>query len=123
MAKSPKPRFDAAASITDELIGIIDRGVLPWRKPWCVGGSSRPLRQSGEPYQGINNFLLTMRTIMAGYTSPYWMTLRQANALEAKIIKGSRSSVVVYYGTTERNRTEGAPDDETETDDPRTFPS
>ena len=42
--------------------------------------------------------------MMAGYTSPYWMTLRQANAMEAKVIKGSKSSVVVYYGTTERDQ-------------------
>ncbi|MBM1817241.1 DUF1738 domain-containing protein [Sulfitobacter pseudonitzschiae] len=94
MAKSSKPKFDIAASITNELIEIIDRGVLPWRKPWKVGGSAVPLRHSGEPYQGVNNFLLTMRTIVAGYTSPYWMTLRQANELDAKIIKGSKSSAV-----------------------------
>ena len=43
MAKS-KPKFDAAASITNELIRIIERGVLAWRKPWTAGGSSRPLR-------------------------------------------------------------------------------
>ncbi len=122
MAKSGRPKFDAAASITNELIAIIDRGVLPWRKPWHVGGSSVPLRQNGEPYQGINNFLLTMRTMMAGYTSPYWMTLRQANELNAKIIKGSKSSVVVYYGTTERDRTAGASDDEVETNDPKAIP-
>ena len=122
MAKSTKPGFDAAASITDELIGIIDRGVLPWRKPWCVGGSSRPLRHSGEPYQGINNFLLTMRTMLAGYTSPYWMTLRQANDMEARVVKGSRSSVVVYYGTTERNRDASASEDEADSDDRRTIP-
>lgn len=122
MAKSAKPKFDAAASITNELIQIIDRGVLPWRKPWRVGGSSVPLRQNGEPYQGINNFLLTMRTMMAGYTSPYWMTLRQANELDAKIIKGSRSSVVVYYSTAERNRDARGTDNETETDDPKTIP-
>lgn len=122
MAKSAKPKFDAAASITSELIEIINRGVLPWRKPWQVGGSSVPLRQNGEPYQGINNFLLTMRTMMAGYTSPYWMTLRQANELDAKIIKGSKSSVVVYYGTAERNRDARGTDDETEADDPKTIP-
>ncbi|MBD3625686.1 MAG: DUF1738 domain-containing protein, partial [Rhodobacteraceae bacterium] len=121
MARS-KPRFDAAASITNELIEIIDRGVLPWRKPWTVGGSSVPLRQNGEPYQGINNFLLTMRTMMAEYTSPYWMTLRQANELDAKIIKGSKSSVVVYYGTTERDREEGVHEDEAESEDPKTIP-
>ncbi|WP_127600575.1 ArdC family protein [Nitratireductor alexandrii] len=121
MAKS-KFRFDAAASITDELVRIIDRGVLPWRKPWTVGGSSVPLRQTGEPYQGINNFLLTMRTQMAGYTSPYWMTLRQANALEAKVIKGSKSSVVVYYGTAERGRDNNAHDDEADADDAKSIP-
>jgi len=121
MAK-PKSKFDAAASITNELIEIIDRGVLPWRKPWQVGGSSVPLRQNGEPYQGINNFLLTMRTLMAGYTSPFWMTLKQANALDAKVVKGSKSSIVVYYGTAERDRDEGAHEDETDTEDPKTIP-
>ena len=43
--------------------------------------------------------LLTMRANLAGYTSPYWMTLRQANEEGAKIRKGERSSLVVYYGT------------------------
>ena len=122
MAKSSKPKFDAAASITNELIKIIDRGVLPWRKPWTVGGSAVPLRQTGEPYQGINNFLLTMRTLMAGYTSPYWMTLRQANAMEAKVIKGSKSSVVVYYGTAERDRQTNGDDNEADTDDAKAIP-
>ena len=122
MSKFTKPKFDAAASITDELIEIIDRGVLPWRKPWTVGGSSVPLRHNGEPYQGINNFLLTMRTMMAGYTSPYWRTLKPANALDAKVIKGSKSSVVVSYGTTERAGEQGALGEETDPDDPKTQP-
>ncbi|MBM1834253.1 ArdC family protein [Pseudosulfitobacter pseudonitzschiae] len=122
MAKSSKPKFDIAASITNELIEIIDRGVLPWRKPWKVGGSAVPLRHSGEPYQGVNNFLLTMRTIVAGYTSPYWMTLRQANELDAKIIKGSKSSAVVYYGIRERGRKEGASEAETDMEDSKSVP-
>ena len=122
MAKFTKPKFDAAASITNELIEIIDRGVLPWRKPWTVGGSSMPLRQNGEPYQGVNNFLLTMRTMMAGYTSPYWMTLKQANDLDAKVIKGSKSSIVVYYGTAERGGEEDAHNDDPDTEDPKSIP-
>jgi antirestriction protein ArdC len=98
MARSRTPKFDASEAITNELIRIIERGVLPWRKPWTAGGSARPLRHNSEPYQGVNNFLLTMRTVMAGYTSPFWMTVPQANTLGAKIRKGERSSVVVYYG-------------------------
>lgn len=122
MAQSTKPKFDAAASITNELIDIIDRGVLPWRKPWDVGGSSVPLRQNDEPYQGVNNFLLTMRTMMAGYSSPYWMTLKQANELDAKVIKGSKSSVVVYYGTAERDSEEHTRDDDAQADDAKRIP-
>ncbi len=52
-----------------------------------------------------------MRTMMAGYASPYWMTLRQANEQNAKIIKESKSSFVVYYRTTERDRNDGESDD------------
>jgi len=103
MARSRMPKFDASEVITFELIRIIERGILPWRKPWTAGGSSRPLRVSGEPYQGVNNFLLTMRTVMAGHSSPFWMTLPQANALEAKVRKGEKSSVVVYYGQSRKD--------------------
>ncbi|MDE4142163.1 ArdC family protein [Phaeobacter gallaeciensis] len=120
MAKS-KPRFDAAASITNELIRIIERGVLPWRKPWTAGGSSRPLRVSGEPYQGVNNFLLTMRTTMAGYGSPFWMTMPQANAMDAKIRKGEKSSLVVYYGQSRKQGEGDGAADEGGTDDASVF--
>ncbi|MCO6385364.1 ArdC family protein [Oceanicola sp. 502str15] len=122
MANLTKPKFDAAASITDELISIIERGVLPWRQPWTVGGSALPLRQTGEPYQGLNNFLLTMRTMMAGYGSPYWMTLKQANDLDARVIKGSKSAVVVYYGTAERSPAESTSDTDAEDEDPKSIP-
>ncbi|EPX78533.1 putative antirestriction protein [Litoreibacter arenae DSM 19593] len=98
MARSRMSKFDASEVITNELIRVIERGVLPWRKPWIAGASTRPLRHTGEPYQGINNFLLTMRMQHAGYASPFWMTIRQVNALEAKVRKGEKSSVVVYYG-------------------------
>lgn len=98
MAQSRTSKFDASEAITNELIQIIERGTLPWRQPWTAGGSTRPLRVGGVPYQGINNFLLTMRTVIAGYASPFWMTMPQANALGAKVRKGEKSSVVVYYG-------------------------
>ena len=121
MARSRTPKFDASEVITNEIIRIIERGVLPWRKPWTAGGSSRPLRVGGEPYQGVNNFLLTMRTVMAGHSSPFWMTLPQANALGATIRKGEKSSVVVYYGQS-RNQDEASGDaDEADEDGTRVF--
>ncbi len=123
MARSRTPKFDASEAITNEIIRIIERGVLPWRKPWTAGGSSRPLRVGGEPYQGVNNFLLAMRTVMAGHSSPFWMTLPQANALGAKVRKGEKSSVVVYYGQSRRQGEgdEARDDGEADGDEARVF--
>ncbi len=103
MAKRKTSKFDAAQVITNDLIKIIERGVLPWRKPWRGGSAMTPLRHSGEAYQGVNNFLLTIKTMMAGYASPFWMTFNQAKELGACVRKGETSSLVVYYGTAERS--------------------
>ena len=123
MTRSRTPRFDASEAITIELIRIIERGVLPWRKPRTAGGSSRPLRHSGEAYSGINNVLLTMRTMVCGYTSPYWMTFHQAKELGGGVRKGEKSCVVVYYGTA--TGSDGANDQEsikdTSVDAPQTI--
>ncbi|MDO5757326.1 MAG: zincin-like metallopeptidase domain-containing protein [Rhodobacterales bacterium] len=92
-------KFDAAQAITDEIIGLLEKGTVPWRRPWKIAGGGVPLRHNGEGYRGINAFLLGLRSAMAGYSSPYWMTFNQAKALDACVKKGSKSSVVVYYGT------------------------
>ena len=92
-------RFDAAQAITDEIIALLEKGTMPWRRPWKIAGGGVPLRHNGERYQGINAFLLGLRAAVTGYRSPYWMTLNQAKGLGACVRKGSKSSVVVYYGT------------------------
>lgn len=75
----------------------------------------------GEAYQGVNNLLLTMRTMMAGYTSPFWMTIPQANALDAKVRKGEKTSVVVYYGQSRKQDEASGNADEGDGDETRVF--
>ena len=95
MTRFRTPKFDASVVITNEIIRIIERGVLAWRKPLTSGGSSRPLRVCCDTYQGVNNFPLTLRTVMAGHCSPFWMTLPQANGLDAKVRNALRRPPVV----------------------------
>ena len=101
MTRATKERFDPAQAITDEIVALLEKGTLPWRRPWRMAGGV-PLRANGEGYRGINAFLLGLRAALAGHRSPYWMTFRQAKALGACVRKGERSSVVVYYGTAGR---------------------
>ena len=98
-SSSTQPKADAAQLITDEIVALLERGTLPWRRPWRMAGGGVALRHGGEGYRGINAFLLGMRAALMGYTSPYWMTFQQARAMDACVRKGEKSSVVVYYGT------------------------
>lgn len=92
-------KLDAAQAITDEIVALLEKGTMPWRRPWTIAGGGVPLRAGGERYRGINAFLLGLRAAVTGYTAPTWMTFNQAKALDACVRKGSRSSLVVYYGT------------------------
>lgn len=49
MARSCTPKLDASEVITNEIIRIIERGVLPLRKPWTAGGSARPCAGAVNP--------------------------------------------------------------------------
>ena len=107
--RSTQFKADAAQLITDEIVALLDKGTMPWRRPWRMAGGV-PLRHGGERYRGVNAFLLGMRAALTGYTSPYWMTFQQARLMEACVRKGERSSVVVYYGTAKTRAAEGGGD-------------
>lgn len=76
------------------------RGVRPWARPWDAGHLDgrimRPLRFNGVPYSGINTIMLWLEAEGKGFTSPTWMTFKQAQALGGHMRKGERGSPVVY---------------------------
>ena len=100
---------DIYAQVTNRIIQSLEKGVRPWMKPWSSdhldGRVLMPLRGTGEAYRGINILLLWEAMMEAGYHSPTWMTLRQANNLGAKIRKGERGTQVVYANTFTKTET------------------
>lgn len=91
-------RSDVYQIITDRVIELLERGVVPWRKPWRTAGGPRSL-VSGKPYRGVNVFLLNC----AGFDSPFWLTYRQAADRGGTVRKGERSSIVVFWKWLERD--------------------
>lgn len=89
---------DAYQVITDRIIELLEKGTVPWHKPWTGGGEARNL-VSKRPYRGINSFLLNI----SGFASPFWLTLNQANKLGGKVKKGSRSTPVVFWKWVEKD--------------------
>jgi antirestriction protein ArdC len=84
--------MDIYAIVTDKIINLLERGVVPWRRPWTSTGVPRNLI-SKRPYGGINYFLLSA----SQYVSPFWLTMRQANQLGGQIRKEEKSTIVVFW--------------------------
>jgi antirestriction protein ArdC len=46
-------------AITDQIVADLEAGVHPWHQPGSAGNAGAlPLRHNGEPYSGINVFML-----------------------------------------------------------------
>lgn len=112
MPRSDEPRTDIYSRVTDRIIADLEQGVRPWLKPWHAshtdGRISRPLRHNGLPYSGINVLLLWAEAMEHGFTSPRWMTFRQAQELGAHVRKGERGSMVVYANRIHKTETDAA---------------
>ena len=118
-----KRDFDLHQMVTDKIIAKLEQGVVPWRKPWQNGQGYLPFNYvSKQAYSGLNSFLLSME----GYKSPEWLTFKQLQNAEGSILKGSKSSQVIYWsflyfeklpnGDKGRKLTEGKPFTRTELD-------
>lgn len=91
------------------LVEFIEKGVLPWLKPWSAehtaGRVSQPLRFNGEAYSGINVLVLWMQAELHGFHCPHWLTFRQAKELGGCVKKGEKSSPVVCASSFKKSET------------------
>ncbi len=108
--KNKTAKADIYTRITNQIVADLETGVLPWVKPWhsdhAMDRITRPLRHNGEPYSGINILSLWSSASAQGFTSPSWMTFKQAQELKASVRKGEKGSLVVYankFTRTEEN--------------------
>ena len=98
--KKSGPRADVYTRITERIVVDLEKGVRPWVQPWGArnanGRVTRPLRHNDQPYTGLNVLLLWSEAMARGFTSPMWMTFRQASELDAHVRKGESGTTVVY---------------------------
>lgn len=90
-----KPKPDVFQLVTDKIIELLERGSIPWERPWR-GGMPRNIA-SKKPYRGINTFLLAMTQEITGYCSNWWLTYKQAKDLGGQVKKGEKSTIVVFW--------------------------
>lgn len=104
-------RVDIYTRITERIVEDLAKGVRPWMKPWNAanadGRITRPLRHSGQPYTGMNTLLLWSEGVARGFSSPMWMTFKQALELGAAVRKGESGATVVFASRFTKSEDDG----------------
>lgn len=80
--------MDIYQTITDRMISEMEKGIIPWRKPWMALGKAIS-HTTGKPYSLLNQMLL-------GREGEY-LTFKQVNAEGGYIRKGEKSKFVVFW--------------------------
>ena len=79
------------AIITEKIIEQLEKGAVPWRKPWKTILPQNLI--SKREYRGINSILLNSLPS----EHPYFLTFRQARALGGFVRHGQRGLPVVFW--------------------------
>jgi antirestriction protein ArdC len=92
--------LDIAQTITDRIISELEKGATPWVKPWktlrSMPGAGMPFNPlSGTLFRGVNHLWLSM--MQGAYSTPYWVTLKQANKVNARIKKDEKGTPIVFW--------------------------
>ena len=100
-------------TVTDRIISSLKAGVIPWEKPWksprFAGGPFPRNFFTGKPYRGINVMLLWS----SDYSSPFWLTFKQAQELKGHVRKGEVGTPIVFYKQLpEDKKKQGAKDED-----------
>ena len=84
--------------ITERILGMLESGTVPWHKPWKGMNEAPKSLVSGKPYRGINALML----VSAGYSSPWWMSFKQAKERHGHIRKGEKGWPCIYWNYQEK---------------------
>jgi antirestriction protein ArdC len=91
---------DFRQEVTDSIIGMLERGVAPWQKPWEPGASSLgiPFNPTSErAYRGGNAIHLMATGLQHGYDDPRWMTYKQASDNGWQVRRAEKGTQIEYW--------------------------
>lgn len=89
-------------SVTNTIIDLLETQLKEWNRPWIAFGQDNDYARNGSSnkyYRGINQFLLSFTLMQKDYLKNIWLTFKQVQALGGHVMKGEKSSPIVFYKT------------------------
>jgi antirestriction protein ArdC len=93
--------LDVYTIVTNRIIELLEKGVIPWQQPWTEAGIPKNLI-TGKNYRGINVWLLNS----LNYAQNSFLTFKQVQDLGASIKKGEKANLVVFWKWLEKENIE-----------------
>ena len=84
-------------TITDKILGLLEKGIIPWKKPWKGRAGHNLGFSSKKPYKGFNSIITSCIALERGYKSPFWLTLNQVKKLGGFVNDIKKVGVPVTY--------------------------
>ena len=92
--------MDVYAVVTDRIIAEMEKGIIPWQRPWVGVAEGAIRRSNGRPYSLINQMLL-------GKPGEY-LTFKQCRDEGGKVKKGAKAQLVVFWKMMHRDKKDSA---------------
>lgn len=83
---------DVFSIVTDRIIELLQKGTVPWQKPWAEAGIPQNLI-TRIPYRGVNLLLLAS----FGFSQNLFITWKQLKELGAEVKKGEKPFPVIFW--------------------------
>ena len=85
-------KIDVYQLVTDQIISLLEQGIVPWQRPWAESGVPANLL-SKRQYRGINLWLL----LSLNYEQNYFLTWDQIKSMGGSVKKGETGHIVVFW--------------------------
>lgn len=93
------PRANLYQDVTDAIIRELERGAVPWVKPWTASTAPLGMPRSAASrkfYSGINVLILWDAVLTRGYAAQEWLTFRQALSLGGHVRRGEKGTTICH---------------------------
>ena len=98
-------KTDIHQQVTNQILEAMEQARTTGRRLWDSQPSLPLNLTTGKPYTGINVLMLWSAALSRNYTSPYWLTYRQAAERGGQVRKGEHGTLCVFYKPWEAEET------------------
>lgn len=85
-------KLDVYQLVTDQIITLLEQGIIPWQKPWLETGPPINLL-SKRQYRGINFWYL----LALPYEHPYYLTWEQIKSVGGSVNRDEHGHIVAFW--------------------------